>query len=296
MPEPPRLEILQPSTLADALALKAEHPAAVPLAGGTDLMVALNFRHTRAGGGARRHARPRATRLGAARRARARRRGRDVHAPDRRAGGSAARPGDRRPHGRLAADPQPRHGRWQPRDGVARRRRAAAAATRRTRRSSSRRCAARGACRSPSSSAAPSGPRSPPDELIAAFDLAAAAGPQQFAKVGTRNAMVIAVCSVSLALWPERAQVATCVGSAGPTPLRAPAAEAFIAGVLDEHDAWDRAARRSPTPRSRASASSSARPRGRSTTCAARRRTAATPSACWRAARCAGRGRSGHDG
>jgi len=77
-----------------------------------------------------------------------------------------------------------------------------------------------------------------PDELIVAYALPAAAGPQQFAKVGTRNAMVIAVCSFSLALWPEQRRVATCIGSAGPTPLRAPAAEAFIQGVLEEHDYW----------------------------------------------------------
>jgi CO/xanthine dehydrogenase FAD-binding subunit len=74
-----------------------------------------------------------------------------------------------------------------------------------------------------------------PDELIAAFDVASAAGPQQFAKVGTRNAMVIAVCSVALALWPEQRRVAACVGSAGPTPLVATEAEEYIAGALD----WD---------------------------------------------------------
>jgi CO/xanthine dehydrogenase FAD-binding subunit len=51
--------------------------------------------------------------------------------------------------------------------------------------------------------------------------------------------MVIAVCSFSLALWPERRRVATCIGSAGPTPLRAPEAEAFVEGVLDEHDYWE---------------------------------------------------------
>ena len=63
--------------------------------------------------------------------------------------------------------------------------------------------------------------------------------PQQFAKIGTRNAMVIAVCSLSLAIWPERRAVCACIGSAGPTPMRAGEAEAFIAGVLDEEGLWE---------------------------------------------------------
>ena len=71
------------------------------------------------------------------------------------------------------------------------------------------------------------------DELIVAFTLPAAAGPQEFAKVGTRNAMVISVCAVSLALWPEERRVATCIGSAGPTPIAASDADAFIAAELD---------------------------------------------------------------
>ena len=83
------------------------------------------------------------------------------------------------------------------------------------------------------------------DELIAAFHLAPADGPQQFAKIGTRNAMVIAVCSLALAIWPGRQGVAACIGSAGPTPIRCGEAERFIAGVLDEHDLWGR---RTPIP------------------------------------------------
>jgi CO/xanthine dehydrogenase FAD-binding subunit len=71
------------------------------------------------------------------------------------------------------------------------------------------------------------------DELIAAFHVAPAAGPQQFSKVGTRNAMVIAVCSFALALDPEERRVGTCLGSAGPTPLPAVEAERFAAGELD---------------------------------------------------------------
>jgi CO/xanthine dehydrogenase FAD-binding subunit len=74
-----------------------------------------------------------------------------------------------------------------------------------------------------------------PDELIAAFRLRAADGPQQFAKVGTRNAMVIAVCSLSVHVWPARRAVTACIGSAGPTPIRAAEAEAFAAGALH----WD---------------------------------------------------------
>jgi CO/xanthine dehydrogenase FAD-binding subunit len=56
------------------------------------------------------------------------------------------------------------------------------------------------------------------DELITAVLLPEAAGPQQFAKIGTRNAMVIAVCAFGLALHPERRRVGTCLGSAAPTP------------------------------------------------------------------------------
>ena len=71
------------------------------------------------------------------------------------------------------------------------------------------------------------------DELIGAFLITPARGGQQFSKVGTRNAMVIAVCSFALDLDPERRAVGTGIGSAGPTPLRAVEAEEFIAGELD---------------------------------------------------------------
>jgi len=81
------------------------------------------------------------------------------------------------------------------------------------------------------------------DELIAAFLVEPAAGPQQFSKVGTRNAMVIAVCSFALALDPARRRVGTGIGSAGPTPLRATEAERFLEGVLDEQGSWDRRTR-----------------------------------------------------
>ena len=80
------------------------------------------------------------------------------------------------------------------------------------------------------------------DELIAAFLIEPAAGPQEFSKVGTRNAMVIAVCSFALALEPKRRRVGTGIGSAAPTPITADSAERFLEGVLDERNLWERPA------------------------------------------------------
>jgi CO/xanthine dehydrogenase FAD-binding subunit len=71
------------------------------------------------------------------------------------------------------------------------------------------------------------------DELIAAFHVPVARGPQQFSKVGTRNAMVIAVCSFALSLDPDARRVGTCVGSAAPTPVRATEAERLAEAELD---------------------------------------------------------------
>ena len=71
-----------------------------------------------------------------------------------------------------------------------------------------------------------------PDELIGAVRVPAATGPQQFAKVGPRNAMVIATVSFALNLDVARRRVGTGIGSAGPTPLRAPAAEQMLEDVL----------------------------------------------------------------
>jgi CO/xanthine dehydrogenase FAD-binding subunit len=81
------------------------------------------------------------------------------------------------------------------------------------------------------------------DELIAAFLVEPAPGPQQFSKVGTRNAMVIAVCSLALAIDPRRRRIGTGIGSAAPTPVAALEAERFIEGVLDEHDLWENRSR-----------------------------------------------------
>ena len=78
-----------------------------------------------------------------------------------------------------------------------------------------------------------------PNELISAFYTARADGPQQYSKIGTRNAMVIAVYAFGLALSPGRRKVGTCVGSAGPTPIRAEEAERFVQGVIEEGGLWE---------------------------------------------------------
>lgn len=77
------------------------------------------------------------------------------------------------------------------------------------------------------------------DELIRAVHLPKADGPQQFSKVGTRNAMVIAVCAFGIALHPETRTVRTGIGSAAPTPVRAREAEDFLAAALDEGGFWE---------------------------------------------------------
>ena len=77
------------------------------------------------------------------------------------------------------------------------------------------------------------------DELIAAFLMEPARGPQQFSKVGTRNAMVIAVCALALTLDPEHHRVGAGIGSAGPTPIYPAEACTFIEGVLDEQRLWE---------------------------------------------------------
>jgi CO/xanthine dehydrogenase FAD-binding subunit len=84
------------------------------------------------------------------------------------------------------------------------------------------------------------------NELITRITVPAAAGPQQFSKIGTRNAMVIAVTSFALALDLRARSVRACVGSAGPTPIVPRGAEEFAAGALEEAGVWDRGGGRLP--------------------------------------------------
>jgi CO/xanthine dehydrogenase FAD-binding subunit len=78
-----------------------------------------------------------------------------------------------------------------------------------------------------------------PDELIRAIWIAPATGPQQYSKIGARNAMVIAVCAFGLALHPGRKTVGTGVGSAAPTPFVAVEAGAFAGSALQEAGLWE---------------------------------------------------------
>ena len=76
------------------------------------------------------------------------------------------------------------------------------------------------------------------DELIREVLLPVATGPQQYSKIGTRNAMVIAVAAFGLALDPGRQAVGAGIGSAAPTPRRAREAESFAAQALAEQGLW----------------------------------------------------------
>jgi CO/xanthine dehydrogenase FAD-binding subunit len=57
-----------------------------------------------------------------------------------------------------------------------------------------------------------------PDELILAVLLTPSGAPQTFMKIGPRNAMVIAVCSLAVAADRERGKLRASFGSAGPVP------------------------------------------------------------------------------
>jgi CO/xanthine dehydrogenase FAD-binding subunit len=67
-----------------------------------------------------------------------------------------------------------------------------------------------------------------PDELIVSVRVRPSGARQTFMKVGPRNAMVIAVVSLALAVDRERGEIRAAYGSAGPVPrlVRAPLDEA----------------------------------------------------------------------
>jgi CO/xanthine dehydrogenase FAD-binding subunit len=77
------------------------------------------------------------------------------------------------------------------------------------------------------------------DELIVGVRWPVTRGPGSFSKVGARNAMAIAVASLCLVLDEDRRNARVALGSVGPTILRAPAAETTLSGALAAAGAWD---------------------------------------------------------
>jgi CO/xanthine dehydrogenase FAD-binding subunit len=233
------MDFLQPTTWAEALGMRADRPDALPIAGGTDVMVDLNFDRRRPG-----------ALLDLGRVAELREWSEDGGRVRLGAGVTYARVidelGDRLPGlamaSRTVGSPQIR---------------------------------ARGSVGGNLGSSSPAGDAHPPllaveavvevesaargtrlvavadfytgvkrnalapDELIAAVHVPTAAGPQQYCKVGTRNAMVIAVSAFACALDPARRTVGTGIGSAAPTPRRAVDAERFLAGELAAGGYWE---------------------------------------------------------
>jgi CO/xanthine dehydrogenase FAD-binding subunit len=70
------------------------------------------------------------------------------------------------------------------------------------------------------------------DELVTAVDWDDAGPSQVFMKVGTRNAMVIAVAGLALVADRARKRIGVGLGSCGPTILRAADAESFAAALF----------------------------------------------------------------
>jgi CO/xanthine dehydrogenase FAD-binding subunit len=77
------------------------------------------------------------------------------------------------------------------------------------------------------------------DEIVLGAEWDDAGPAQTFMKIGTRNAMVIAVAGLALVVDRARHRVGVGLGSCGPTILRAPEAEAFAAAIFEAHG-WDR--------------------------------------------------------
>jgi CO/xanthine dehydrogenase FAD-binding subunit len=70
------------------------------------------------------------------------------------------------------------------------------------------------------------------DELIVAVHVAPNGSPQTFMKVGPRNAMVIAVCSLALVVDRERDELRASFGSSGPVP-------GLVVAPIAERDSFD---------------------------------------------------------
>jgi CO/xanthine dehydrogenase FAD-binding subunit len=80
------------------------------------------------------------------------------------------------------------------------------------------------------------------DELIVATEWKDAGAAQTYMFAATRNAMAISIAGLALVVDRARHRVGVGLGSCGPTIIRATEAERFAAGLFDEAG-WDRLAR-----------------------------------------------------
>ncbi|MDH4171096.1 MAG: FAD binding domain-containing protein [Acidimicrobiia bacterium] len=72
-----------------------------------------------------------------------------------------------------------------------------------------------------------------PAELITSVRIPVARGPQEFCKIGTRNAMVISAAGIAVVLDREAHTVGCGLGSVTAAPVRATDAETFAAEAID---------------------------------------------------------------
>jgi CO/xanthine dehydrogenase FAD-binding subunit len=93
---------------------------------------------------------------------------------------------------------------------------------------------------------APKKPDLRPGELVLGAEWDAAGRSQAFLKAGTRNAMVIAVANLAMVVDRARRRVGVALGSVGPTIIRAAEAERFATGLFDEAG-WDQPLRPTDT-------------------------------------------------
>ncbi|MGA9159978.1 MAG: FAD binding domain-containing protein [Actinomycetota bacterium] len=78
-----------------------------------------------------------------------------------------------------------------------------------------------------------------PGELIIGARWPVPRGPGSFSKIGTRNAMVIAVASLCLQVDESSRSVSVALGSVAPTVVRAGDAETFAAQAFEGAGLWD---------------------------------------------------------
>lgn len=72
-----------------------------------------------------------------------------------------------------------------------------------------------------------------PGEFVHSVSLPVVSGWQGYAKVGTRNAMVIATASACLVRDSDEGLVSIALGAVGPTVIRCHVAERWLAGTMD---------------------------------------------------------------